>query len=425
MVVESKIGRILFVLLILCSFKAGAATKIRSVSFEGNFVTEESLLLREMYISEGDDLDLAKVEKSVQGIMDLGLFKSISYYLAEDYMHSDDEVTDLVILLEEKIYLLILPRVRVNEDETTLGVQVRWDNIFGLNHEMRFLVEDRGATDGINENRQRITYRYPNINGSKFDLNFKLTNQNDIDELDDLNSINRQDKNFGLGLFKWLNPAGRNKGWFAGIGFDYRLRENEVVLGPLVGNELDALVLEIQYGFRDVHEYLYNRGGKEFGYSLEASHHSLGSESEFYNHLLYYRSYYRFESRPDDNLNVQTLLGHSTNKILDDEAYSLGSSEDLRGYESGRFIGNSMLLVNIEYMSPSTVAPSLRYVYFIDIGNTYDDFSDIRQGHLKTGVGMGLRWKIPMFVKLDLRLDVGLGVTDNDVRTSFGTRHIF
>ena len=263
------------------------------------------------------------------------------------------------------------------------------------------------------------------MGGSKYALNFKLINQNNVDEIDGLNSIDRKDKDFGLGLFKWLNPTGRNRGWFAGLGFNYRMRENEVVLGLLSDNDLDAMVIEMQYGFRDVHQYAYNRGGKEFGYSLNASHHGLSSDSEFFNHRLYYRSYYRFDSRPDDNLNVQTLLGHSTNDILDNEAYSLGSTQDLRGYESGSFTGNAMFLLNIEYMTPSSFAPSLRYVYFVDIGNTYDDISEIKDGHLKTGAGVGLRWKIPMFVRLDLRLDFGFGFTEDDYVFSFGTRHVF
>ena len=425
MVVQNTVSRITFFFLVLLSFTVEAETHIRSISFEGNFVTEESLLLREMYVKEGDQTDLEKIEQSVQGILNLGLFKSVSYYLVEDYTSSDEDGVDLVILLVEKIYLLILPRVRINEDETSLGIQLRWDNIFGLNHEMRFLIEDRGTSNGIEEGRQRITYKYPNINGSKFELNFRLSNQNGVDEIDEFNFVNRKDKDFGIGLFKWLNPDGKNKGWFAGIGTNYSSRENETVLGFLSNSELDAVVIEMQYGFKDVNIYAYNRGGKEFGYTLDASHHSLGSESEFFKHRLYYRSYYRFESRPKDNLNVQTMLGHSTNNILDDTAFSLGSRQDLRGYDSGTFSGNTMLLLNIEYMKPSTIAPSLRYVYFVDIGNTYDDISEIIDGHLKTGVGMGLRWKIPAFVKVDLRLDFALGLAVDDYRVSFGSKHVF
>jgi len=422
---QNKIARVAFIFLVLCSLSVESATRIRSISFEGNYVTQESLLLREMYVSEGDALDIKNIEKSVQAIMDLGLFKSVRYYLAEDYVYSDEDMADLVIELEEKFYLLILPQVRINEDETRLGIQVRWDNLFGLNHEMRFLVEDRGTTDGVNERRQRIRYKYPNVNGSKYELNIKLINLNDIDEIDDLTSVDRKDRTLHAGLFKWLNPTGRNRGWFTGIGVNYRKRENKVVFGALSDNKLDAVVIEMQYGYKNLHEYAYNRGGKAFGYNLGVSNDALGSDSEFFSHLLFYRSYYRFKSRPNDNLNVQTLLGHSTEDILDNEAYSLGSNQGLRGYDSGSFVGNAMVLLNIEYLTPSSIVPSLRYVYFIDIGNTYDDISEIKDGHFKTGVGMGLRWKIPMFVRVDLRFDIAYAKNEDDYRTSFGLKHIF
>jgi len=421
----NKIARVTFLFLVLCSLSVEAAMHIRSISFKGNFITQESLLLREMYVTEGDVLDLKNIEKSVQGIMDLGLYKSVRYYLAVDYVYANENAVDLVIELEEKFYLLILPQVRINEDETHLGVQIRWDNVFGLNHEMRFMVEDRGTTDGVNERRQRIRYKYPNVNGSNYELNIKLININDVDEIDDLTSVDRIDRNLNAGLFKWLNPTGRNRGWFAGIGVNYRKRENKVVFGDLSDNKMDAMVIEMQYGYKDLHEYAYNRGGKAFGYNLGVAHHGLGSDSEFFNHQLYYRSYYRFESRPHDNLNVQTLFSHSTENILDNEAYSLGSNQGLRGYDSNSIVGNTMLLLNIEYLTPSTIAPSLRYVYFIDMGNTYDDISEIKNGHLKTGVGMGLRWKIPMFVRVDLRFDIAYATKEDDYRISFGFRHIF
>ncbi|TNF37462.1 MAG: outer membrane protein assembly factor, partial [Gammaproteobacteria bacterium] len=136
-------------------------------------------------------------------------------------------------------------------------------------------------------------------------------------------------------------------------------------------------------------------------------------------------SYYRFKSRPHDNLNVQTLFGHASNDILGDAAFSLGSGDDLRGYDNDRFEGNTLLLVNMEYMTPMEVYPTFRYVYFLDIGNTYDEVSDIKHGSLKTGAGVGFRWKLTAFVKLDLRMDIGYGFYDSDYHISFGTRHTF
>ena len=413
------------ILLLLC-FGVQAEPRIRSISFEGNEVTQESLLRREMYITEGDALDLKRLQKSVQAIMDLGLFEDVSYYLAEDYMgDAPGGEVDVVILMEEKYYLLILPRGRVDEEELHLGIQLYWDNIWGLNHSMRFLLEDRGSTAGVSENRQRITYDYPNVQGSRFGLNFHLLNMNDVDENEIDGIINRKDRLLGLGISKWLNPEGRNSGWFIGMGIDAQYRENEVVTGTRLDEKLEAMIFHLRYGYQEVHEYAYSRGGREYGYNIDVSDDRLGSNSEFIKHLMYYRSYYRSRSRPDDNLNVQVQLGYSTDDILGDAAFTLGSSQDLRGYDNSRYEGNTLLLVNMEYLTPKYNYRSLRYVYFLDIGSTYDDFSDITHEHLKTGFGFGIRWKIPKFVKLDLRMDIGYGISDEDYHVSFGTRHAF
>ncbi|MCW9013033.1 MAG: BamA/TamA family outer membrane protein [Gammaproteobacteria bacterium] len=424
----AKSKNIFWLICFVCySSTAGAVTHIRSISFAGNEVTQESVLRRQMYISEGDVLDINTVEKSVQAIRDLALFKTVTYYLTEDYSQTDkdEQLVDLVIQLKEKIYLLVLPRIRQDGDDTHLGVQLHWDNMYGLDHQMRFLVENRGTTEGVAENRQRIKYVYPNVNGSSYELAFKLINMKEVDDNEASGSIVRQDQNFSVGVSKWLNEQGRKFGWFIGTGLNFRLRDNEDIAGTPLDTGLEALIFELRYGYNKVHTYDYNRGGREFGYSLDVSDHVLGSDSEFFKHVLYYRSYYRFESRPHDNLNVQTILGHSTDDVMGDAAFTLGSSDDLRGYRNDRFEGNTVLLVNIEYLMPSDWKPAFRYVYFIDFGNTYDDIHDMAHEPLKTGLGAGFRWKIRKLVKVDLRADLGYGVDDEDFRFTFGLRHMF
>ncbi|HEY9049892.1 MAG TPA: BamA/TamA family outer membrane protein [Gammaproteobacteria bacterium] len=422
-----KIYLAIVVLAVFYSVSINAAPRIRTISFEGNLVTQESLLLREMYVAVGDELDEAKVQTSVQAIMDLGLFKSVHYYLAEDYIGIDPEknVVDLVILLEEKFYLLIIPRVRVSDETTTLGMQLRWDNVFGLNHSMNALYEDRGTTAGVHETRQRFIYNYPNVNGSRFSMSMRLTHANDVDENEIEGPINRKDEELALGIFKWLNPQGRNHGWYAGLGLNYRQRENLSIDGSIADDSIDAMVLELGYGYNKVHEYAYNRGGKAFGYNVDIADEALGGNSDYVKNVLFYRSYYRFNSRPDDNLNVQVMFGHANTDILGDAAFSLGSGDDLRGYDKDRFEGNTLLLMNIEYLRPMETYPSFRYVYFLDVGNTYAEISDIKHDALKTGAGIGFRWKLAAFVKVDLRVDVGYGFADEDYHISFGTRHIF
>jgi len=413
--------------LILCCWSlTPAAAIINEIRYEGNNVTQVSLLNREIYIKKGDVLDNILVEKSRQAIMDLGLFKTAAFYLEENGTNnesSDDSLVDVVFVVEEKYYMLVLPRLTIEDNEVYYGIQLRWDNVGGVNHSMRVLFQDRGVTQGVNERRNRFSYSYPNVNGSVYNVGMSIQENNWIDETEGV--INRQDEMYSLDISRWLNSKGRNRGWFMGGRVLYQHRDNDVIVGAELSDEFDAIVLGVESGYVSVSDYEYNRGGKAYGYKLDFSHESIGSDVFFVKHYLYYRSYYRFNRFPLSNLNVQSIIGHSNNDILGEPAFTLDSRGDLRGYEDDRFSGNTMLLTNIEYMFPHDGYPIIRYVGFVDIGNAYNRLSDVFHKPLHLGVGFGLRWKIRAFVNLDLRVDFGYAVTDSDYKFSFGSRNAF
>ncbi|VAW57934.1 hypothetical protein MNBD_GAMMA11-1425 [hydrothermal vent metagenome] len=384
---------------------------------------------REIYIKPGDVFNEAKVEKSRQAVMDLGLFKTVSYYVEENYSDPDTESGDsyleIVFVVKEKYYFYVLPKLKLDDNEIFFGAQLTWDNAWGLNHSIKARYEDRGSTAGVGESKNSLKYLYPNVNGSVYNLEFRLQSSNTVDEADTANLVDRQDETFQVGISRWLNRQGRNRGWFIGGSARYQQRLNDVLSGNFLSENVEATVLGINAGFRDLKEYEYNRGGKFFSYTLDWSDESVGSGSEFVRYQLAYRSYYRLDNSPYKNLNVQTQFGHANNKILGQYAFSLGSRNDLRGYENNRFNGNVMLLVNMEYMFPHPRHPTVRYVYFADIGNAYESSRDVFHQPLNVGAGVGMRWKIRSLVNIDLRADIGYGFTDDDYRFSFGTRHAF
>ncbi len=413
-------------LLCLCSFVAYSAPTINSIRYEGNAVSEPVMLNREIFIVEGDVFDEAQVEKSRQAIMDLGLYKRVSYRVepADPAVTADSATSvDIIFVLSEKYYVLLIPRARIDDEDKKVGLQVLWNNVWGLNHEMELLYENRGNELGVKQKRELLRYDYPNVNNSPYSLYFELVDINDVDTTE-IETLDRQDQILRLAGSRWLNDQGRNRGWFTGASVLLQHRQN-ILLSDQSVEYTDAVVLGLDIGYDNVSHYEFNRGGKAYGYTLDWSHDSLGSDSQFTKHVVYYRSYYRFDSRPLSNLNVQTKLGHSNNYILGNTAFGLGGSSDLRGYENDRFNGNSMLLTNIEYVFPSDAHPLFRYVSFIDLGNTYDELRDIFHQQLHVGAGVGLRWKIKSFVRIDLRADIGYGFSDEDYHVSFGTRHAF
>ncbi len=423
----AKAQTLLCLILVLCNFTVGAKTFINEIRYQGNEVTRASVLNREIYIRPGDEFNDALIERSRQAIMDLGLYKWVHYYLEEEYTDGStgkgDSRINVVFIVKEKYYLLVIPRLKVVDNEFFYGLQFQGDNLFGLNHRSRLLVQDRGSIENIDENRVVLNYFYSNVNDSNFNLDFALQSENTVDESEGL--VDRQDDSFRMGISRWLNPRGRNRGWFAGGSIKYLQRFNEDILITDNSESIEATILGAEIGYKNTNDFEYNRGGKAYGYRLEWTGDSIDSEAQFTKHLFYYRSYYRLKNRPLSNLNVQMKFGHSNDKVLGEYAFTLGSRNDLRGYEKNRFKGNTLFLTNVEYMFPQPEHPVIRYVTFVDVGSTYDQLSDVLHEPLNVGAGVGLRWKIRSLVKIDLRVDVAYGFTDDDYKFSFGTRHAF
>lgn len=95
------------------------------------------------------------------------------------------------------------------------------------------------------------------------------------------------------------------------------------------------------------------------------------------------------------------------------ERYDLGGSTTLRGYDSGQFKGEELLLGNFELHLP--VEDAFALVLFYDVGNTELSFSDMKDNY-----GLGVRVKTPMG---NLRLDYATG--DDDSQFHFGFGDIF
>lgn len=399
---------------------------IANIRFEGNERTRESLMRRELYFKEGDKLDIASIEKSVQGLRDLALFKQVGYHIDRHEAGAEGESpdVDVVISVDEKIYTLIVPRIRAQDNQTRIGINARLDNLFGLDHSLRFVTERKGTVEGVDEYRQRLSYSYPNINGSRFSMSLQAVDENTVTEQIDNSLQNSINQSFNIAIHKWLNPEQKRVGRYISAGVNHVVRTHETLDGIYLDETL-ANSLSFEYGYRKVHELDNVRDGRHYGYIGEWSDSIFGSDAEFLKSLLFYRGYYRIDSRPGDNLNVQLQLGYSDNDILGDEAFTLDFSHDLRGYDRDRFTGNSMMLLNLEYVTPSSFSHNFRYVGFVDIGNTYDTEKTFQPEGLNYGVGVGFRWKIPSLVKVDLRVDVGYGLADDNLQTTVGTHYAF
>jgi len=403
------------------------ASVITQIEFVGNDKTRPHVLLQEMRSKVGDVLDVKKVEEDVQAIMDLSLFRSVDYYLyaADDLLPGHIK---LVIMVKEKYFIFVLPDIRFDEEEreVRLGVRAYWDNIAGSNQSLRLKIREHGDTLGVNDVRKSLAYTIPRINGSPFTLKlFHKTRDAVEDDLIGFEPQSRDEQKTGFDLLRWYHLKNRSSGWYMGLGLYTEERNNEAFnAGDVSKEDFQGDFWGIRIGYKRVNSYLFNRRGKDIGYQLDTTRLIFDDDENYTKHLLFYRSYYRLKDKPLNNLNVQVQLGVSEGDYLGDTEFSLGGKL-LRGYEKDSYRGNTMVLMNIEYLMPFENNPAYRYGVIFDLGNTYESFEDIDLGRLHSAIGVGFRWKLAAFVKVNIRLDIGYAVDTGDSNILLNSRHLF
>lgn len=398
---------------------------IEKIRFEGNETTQEVVMRQEMVVTEGDDINQSRIEASVQNIMNLGIFERVSYR-SEPTPDTDNIV--LVIVVIERYYIIPLPSAKLNGDsQLEYGVKLLWDNVWGLNHRLRWKVLDKGSELGVNQYENKIEYRMPRIFSSRYEVNLTMNHTLDADN-DPVNGPQKQrSSSFSFDVLKWLSKDGVSHGLFASGGAGYVLKKTSL-LDTLVPGEqnYDAIIYSASVGYDGIEEYEFNRSGAFLQYKVDySSDDRSGYNSPFFKQEINYTHLHSFNRLTPVNFNYNITIGSSDNDVLGDKAFSLGGNTNLRGYKSDTFRGNAVLRFNLEYLSVFDESPSLRKVFFIDTGDVQENLADIRLSTFKTGAGAGIRWKLRRFVNLDLRADLAYGFETNEFRVGLGTHNTF
>lgn len=406
------------------------AVPISEIRFEGNAVTREKVLRHELLLQEGDELDIKKLEASRQAIMNLGIFKSVTSRVEED-----GERRSLIFTLEERYYLLPIPLINGNQEEGnySYGMELRHDNMFGLNQRFKLTYENEQSVDGTVPLKRELAFKYsiPRLINTPFSLSLEAKRISEqIIEMDETNTITtgnyHQDvSSGGFFLSRWVKPNWISQGWTAGAGLGVIEKSYHRQSGSgLAYSDSQALALNTGINYNQVEEHPYHRAGTRYGYSLSIAQPWLDSDYSFTRHWLYYRRYQPLKA-VDANLNSQFRLGLANGRAFDSPTYSIGSSSLLRGYENGFAEGDAMMILNLEYHQHLSGYRQLRGVLFTDIGNAWESPLDIDLGDISTAVGIGLRWRVQAFVDITLRMDYARALQEDSSSLTLTTSASF
>ncbi|MGQ0587512.1 MAG: ShlB/FhaC/HecB family hemolysin secretion/activation protein [Gammaproteobacteria bacterium] len=382
------------------------APAIREIEFRGNDTTEPATMLREMSLRVGDPADRSEVERSRQGVQDLGLFRSV---------HAELEPVEggvrLVIKVKEKLYVLPLPRADANSDGGYgYGVELRWYNVWGLNHTFTPYFERRQPSEGANDpetrglqTRTQLRYSAPFLLGE-----FGVDATASYFETPYLTPLEYEQTNTALAvaLTRKLSEGLRNQGWTGRAGLSWT---REVQTGPQVPTAPDevargrALAALVGAAYRDLHYNVYSDQGVSFGFGVQSAAEDISSDYDFTSWSLYYARYTYLGDSPHQNLNFLFNAQGRHDGAYGGDSLAIGGTSTVRGYEPETAKGDAFYAASVEYLRP-VFRNSIRLLAVVDAGNAFAEPADANLDKVYVSAGIGLRVRFQAFVALDLEI---------------------
>src|SRR5687768_17430682 len=376
---------------------------IEAIELEGNRVTRDRVIERELSVAPGDPADPALLERNRQAVEDLGLFRRVELETAP----APGGGVVLTIKVKEKRFLLPLPRIDSSSDgDVSYGAQLRWTNVRGLNHRLNLTVEQGRFPNGNRREREReaaLSYTAPFVADSDWTVSGRLQALETVTPLDDERNYQETYHRAEVLAIKDLTHGRPRQGWRIGGGLFVEDEANKGEFAPPSEGHTTALVGVASY--EDLRFHVYSETARKFEARAEAAAHGRGEDYGYEE-----RQARHFESRPWGDRDHQTwhligLLGERRGGPMPRDMYSLGGSSRLRGYESEFLLGDRVYYGSVEWLRPLG-RDWLRGVLMLEAGGTDRDRDGLRSASPFASIGLGLRMRFTWFVDLEFELGV-------------------
>jgi outer membrane protein insertion porin family len=366
--------------------------KIGKIEIEGNTKTKNYVIKRELEFKPGDYYDFVALRRSYQNLVNTGYFKTIDF---KPYPDKKTGNLNIKIKVEEDATGSIRFGGTYGSENGLSGlIEYSEKNFKGRGFELKFKAEFGGIDN------YEFSYFNPRLGNKKQSLGISFFHTKY--DRDHYNSAGIYDytytekrKGFGINSGKYLTR-------FTSVGYSFYDEKIEVdpPTTDIENDHTQTLSFRIAKDIRD------NKFYPTYGYytysSVAYTGGVLKGDDEFAKYIFDFRNYKKMSK----NLVFawRTKLGKidlTEGKVEDYEKFHLGGGMSIRGYDSREFLGNSMVLTNIELRY--SINKDFKIVFFNDIGETDFDKDDTSSG-VRKGRGFGFQFKTPMGV---IRLDWG------------------
>lgn len=383
-----------------------AAEPILEIRFEGNRVTQEKVLLRELPFKRGQGVSAELVERGRQAILDLGLFQSVT---ASVEVESGGAVVRYVLV--EKYYLLPIPRLEANSDrQFAYGAQLRWNNVFGLNHSARLQYLKRDG-DGLGERTETQisgSYFAPFVADSRWGLGvFADTLTRPV-----FTQAGESEERFSAAsLFasRFLGETTVSQGWFVGAGL---LWEQHRADAPLTSFG-SAIAPVANFGYRDLRFKVFSEEGVIAATRFAAASEDVGSDYDYAILTAGASRWLPIGKIPHETLQIRAEAGARWRGPEGTQAFGLGGASSLRGYALNARSGESFYRFAVDYARP-VFWPWLRAVAIAEVGDAFAEPNELRNTRPIASLGLGLRLRFVAFVNFEVEAGVAWPLRDGD-----------
>ncbi len=384
---------------------------IERIDISGNTRTRDKVIRREVEVSEGDLYSSSGIKRSRNNLKRLGFFEDVNFI--ENPGTTPEKLKLDLEVIEHPTGAITAGMGYSTVDKVIFTGSISQANFMGSGIKLEI-----SATVSANSNSYVLSLTEPWLFDKPISAGFDLYNT--TKEYPDFN-MNKQGGTirFGFPIFHRYT-----RGYLT-----YKYEDVDV-------SNVDAsasATIKAQEGFTTVssirayvkhdtrNDAFFPTEGYVLTSSVEVAGGILGGTTNF---AKYEMSAQKFTPMPwDTTFSIRGMVGYIHGFDGQDvpiyERYFLGGISTIRGFATrevgptdglGEFIGGeTMMLMNLEYIFPLFNQDRIRGVAFYDTGNAYEGSLDITD--LRHGAGVGLRWFSPIG---PIRLELGFNLDPRD-----------
>ncbi len=404
--------------------KPNAKVTVHNITIAGNARTKDSVIRRELYLSEGENFSQTDLSDSLNALRRTGYFNDVQI---QPHQISPTAM-DLLVKVDEAGTGSVMGGVSYGSyDGFGVNAGISDRNFLGSGIELGTNIDysEKTLKGSINFNNPRLFDSLYSLSGNIYKKDYDY--------------INYKEKSLGGML-----SLGRKIGRYLHVALGYQYVDSELtdVADSLKNNVYyqeghytkSSFIPSISYNNTD--DYYIPRHGVSIGLSTEYA--GAGGDTKFLSNTLSAKYYYGMEDIIDYDLIFRikgraSIIDNRGTLPLNEKLY-MGGIGTVRGFKyadlspkdaSGNLLGaKKMATASAEISIPLVESMQLRAVAFYDYGTTgEDDWSQIH----RSSIGIGMEWpKSPLGVPLQIfyakPLDDKVGDRLNKVEFNLGRK---